>query len=348
MSTSHELRRDVIRHGGPIALLRAETHRFGARRFIQLLLALDLIAYLVIVGLVGTLHFGRVTDADRAQAQRQLDQIVTEQKQYYDECLKSPRPPGVPADAPPEVWCGMPPTPEGMPVEQFLPHTPFVFADGVPVGLILVTSAVAALFFLIGATWIGAEWSARTLMAQLFWETRRLRVLGAKLAVLTGAAVAATGVVALIWLGTARLLAATRGSMGTLPAHFWSDVAAQTGRSALLVVWAALLGFAVAHLTRGTGAALGVAFLYFAILEPAVSAFLPRVTPWTLGTNITALIAPGGTKVFLPDPGVGAQGQFEQTRELVIGNLRGGLVLAAVVLAILALGGWLFRRRDLT
>ena len=348
MSTSHELRRDVIRHGGPIALLRAETHRFGARRFIQLLLALALLAYLVIVGLLGALHFGRVTDADRAQAQRQVDQLVAEQNQYREQCLKGPRPPGTPEDATPDQWCGPALTAQDIPVDQFLPHTPFVFADGVPVGLLLVTSAVAALFFLIGATWIGAEWSARTLMALLFWETRRWRVLGAKLAVLTGAAVAATGITALIWLGTARLLAATRGSMGTLPAHFWREFAAQSGRSALLVIWAALLGFAVAHLTRGTGAALGVAFLYFAILEPAIGAFRPGWAPWLLNTNISALVTPGGTKIYLPDPGVGAQGQFEQMREVVIGNLHGGLVLGAVVLVILALGGWLFRRRDLT
>ena len=49
-----------------------------------------------------------------------------------------------------------------------------------------VLSAVLA--GLIGATWIGAEWSSRSLVALLFWVPQRMRVMGTKIAVLVGAA----------------------------------------------------------------------------------------------------------------------------------------------------------------
>ena len=40
--------------------------------------------------------------------------------------------------------------------------------------------------FLIGATWIGAEWSSRSIVALLFWVPQRMRVMGTKIAVLVG------------------------------------------------------------------------------------------------------------------------------------------------------------------
>ena len=40
-------------------------------------------------------------------------------------------------------------------------------------------------------------------------------------------------------------------------------------------------------------------------------------------------------------------GEVLQERVIELSNLRGGLTLAAYCLALLALGAWLFRRRDL-
>ena len=60
-----------------------------------------------------------------------------------------------------------------------------VFAPTVPcrrAGFVNFTAA--ALAVAIGATWIGAEWSSRTIVALLFWVPRRLQVMAATLAVL--------------------------------------------------------------------------------------------------------------------------------------------------------------------
>ena len=53
----------------------------------------------------------------------------------------------------------------------------------------------------------------------------------------------------------------------------------------LLTVLVALLGFGLTNLIRNTGAALGVGFVYFAIVETAVRALRPAWQPWLLSTN---------------------------------------------------------------
>lgn len=116
----------------------------------------------------------------------------------------------------------------------------------------------------------------------------------------------------------------------------------------LLVVIATLLGFGLANLLRNTGAALGVGFAYFAVIETALRALLPGVQPFLLSESALALIQQGGLTIFVEGPTVdAATGSFVEFSELVLSNLRGGLTLAAYLLVLLAVGTWLFRRRDL-
>ena len=57
----------------------------------------------------------------------------------------------------------------------------------------------------------------------------------------------------------------------------------------LLTVLAALLGFGLTNLTRNTGAALGIGFVYFAILETAIRILRPVWEPWLLSNNAVGL-----------------------------------------------------------
>ncbi len=57
------------------SLLRAELHRFRSRRFIQILLGLFVLGWIVAV-VIALLNFGVPTDADRADALAQLKQFV--------------------------------------------------------------------------------------------------------------------------------------------------------------------------------------------------------------------------------------------------------------------------------
>jgi hypothetical protein len=317
------------------SLLRAEARRFRSRRFIRLLLALALLGWLVAVA-VGLSHFGRPSPADLAAARQQVTQVVADSNAGRQQCLDDPQ---RPKDVPVEQTCGEPLTAADVPLDQFLPHPPFSLAQQGTSGALGFGAVAAVLGFLIGATWIGAEWSSRSLVALLFWEPRRLRVIGAKAGVLVGAT-ALLGVLAqAAWLAMVGILEVTAGDGGRLPAGFWSHLLALQGRSVLLTVLAALVGFGLANLVRNTGAALGAGFVYFAVVETAVRVLRPTWQPWLLSNDAVALMYPGGLRIWIQD---GAEG-----REYLIHNLPAGLTLGVVTAIVVGAGAVLFARRDL-
>ena len=73
------------------------------------------------------------------------------------------------------------------------------------------------LAFLIGATWIGAEWSTRSLVALLFWVPQRMKVMGVKLVVLVVASALFGVAVQALWLAMAGILNAAAGTDDALP-----------------------------------------------------------------------------------------------------------------------------------
>jgi hypothetical protein len=282
------------------SLLRAEAHRFSARRFIRWLLVLAVVAYVIIVTLVGLTQFSKPNAGVMEDAQRKLNQAVAEQNQFREQCLNDPN---RPSDVSEDEVCGPPATAENFGgIEQFIDHPPFRLVNELPNGAVAIGVASAMLAFLIGATYVGAEWSSRSMVALLFWEPRRIKVMAVKLAVTAAAAV--LGVLAqAVWWGTAEILARTRGDRGDLPVHFWSDLFGQQGRTVLFVVLAAWLGFGIANLIRNTGASLGVGFVYFAVIETAVRGFRPRWQEWLLTDNAAALVLNGGHKIFIYEGG---------------------------------------------
>lgn len=330
------------------SLVRAEVRRLRSRRFIQVLLLLALLGYLLVIGVASVNGFGKTTPDQLAAAQRNIADVVAEQNRFREQCLADPN---IPKDGPEaEFACGSPEpfTAENFPVEQFLDKQPFVLATNLPSGGLGVAAATAALAFLIGATWVGAEWSSRAMVALLFWEPRRFKVMRVKLGVLVGACVLLGTLGQALWWGTALVMADRLGSTGKLPPDFYSDLLGQQGRSVLLVVFAGLLGFGISNLVRNTGAALGVGFVYFAVVENAIRVFRDSWQPWLLTDNAAALVSNGGTRLFLDEGYVDPQGIYVSTgRVLVLTNLHGGLVLGAATAVLLTVGVLLFQRRDL-
>ena len=327
------------------SLLKAELHRFRARRFVQALFALAVLGWLAVT-LISLTQFGTPTAAELAAAEQEIDRIVAENERFAEECLANP-PTDLPPDLTVEEACGAGMTADDYDLGMFLSTPPFSMADGAVVGAVGFGAAGAALAFVLGATWIGAEWSTRSLVSLLFWETRRTRVVVSKLVVLVlGAAVLAVGLQA-AWLATASILDATAGDGRGLPAGFWGDLLGTQGRAVLLVVLAAVGGFGLTFLVRNTGAALGIGFVYFAIVETAVGAFRPTWQPWLLTNNAAGLLLPDGHTVFAFEETVDASGTIvSDTWEYVITNLQGGVLLGAVAAAAIAVGVLLFVRSD--
>ena len=317
------------------SLLRAEVHRFRSRRFIALLLLLGLALFLLVVTIIST-QVAKPSEAALQQARGKATELVAEQERFRQECL-SHLPPGQPEDS-----CGFV-GPSDLRAEDLLDKQPFRLADDARAGVGGVAGGTAALLFIIGATWIGAEWGSRNIVALLFWEPRRLRVVLTKLGVLVAAAAAVGLVAQALWLLAAKVLTATRGTSAGLADGFWGDLLAMQGRSVLLGVLVACFGFALANLIRNAGAALGIGFVYFAVVENFIRILRPRWQSGLISNNAVALVQPGGSSYFLDDRSPTAMGP----KEVVLSNLHGGLVLTVVAVALLALGTVLFVRRDL-
>jgi hypothetical protein len=333
----------AVRRAGFGSLLRSELHRFRSRRFIQVLLVLAVIGWLVAT-VIGLLNFGTPDDGDLADAQARLDQVVAEQQVYHDQCVADTD--HIPAGTSPEEFCGPTPTADnfGGP-EAFLDKAPFNFGQAGDAGALGVAALAAALAVAMGATWIGAEWSTRSIVALLFWVPRRLQVIGTKLIVLIGAA-ALFGVLAeAAWLATAGIWEAAVGSKEPFPEDFWSSLLQTQARGVLLVVLAAVLGFGLTNVVRNTGAALGIAFVYTAIAENLIRALRPHWEPWLLTSNALGLVMKGGyTIVYWNDGPIGPDGQ---PPEYYLGPLHAGLYLGVVALVLAGVGALLFAKRDL-
>jgi hypothetical protein len=316
-------------------LLRAEAHRFTARRFIQVLLGLAVLGWVGALGL-GFLNFASTTPERLAAAETSRQEQVDQSNVYRQDCLAS-----VPAGVSPDDFCGPPLVAEDLDLQYFLDPAPFSLGENGADGAVAFSAAASVLAFLVAATYVGAEWSSRSMSALLFWETRRPRVMGAKVAVVAVAS-ALIGVVAqLSWLAMAGIWQATVGDGAALPDHFWSTVLGAQGRGLLLTVFAGLLGFGLTNLVRNTGAALGVGFVYFAVLETAVRAVRPTWQPGLLTNNAAALVTPKGLTLY-----TGYDPITDESLTYHLGNLQAGVFMAVVTAVVVGVGVVLFSRRD--
>jgi len=320
-------------------LFGAELERLRRRRLVQVLVAIFFIG-LVAAGAI--IFFTHHTDTAKAQAAAQ--QAYENEQRYYDEMVAQMRAEGAPPEEiPPRAkFAGRP--------EDYFQDPRYRAVDYLPQLVTGVGVAWALFACMIGATFVGAEWAHKTMVALLFWEPRRLRVIGLKLAaLLTGVAVigAAAQILA---IGLGDLTARWRGTFEGIDAikgGFWAPLLASAGRGVLLALIAAAIGFAVANLVRHTAAVLGIAFVYFAILESTVAGLRPAWQPYLLATNIGAFLTRGGIDVQVPT-GLVTGSPEAMFRQVHLSSARGGLYLLAVAAVLVLISTALFRRRDLT
>ncbi|OMQ15794.1 hypothetical protein A7K94_0207030 [Modestobacter sp. VKM Ac-2676] len=222
VSTPPQADRPTVPAGRFSGLLRAEFQRFTARRFIRLLL---LVAALVWVGalVVGLLNYSSPSPERLAAAEQQRQEQIEASIEGRADCLEQVLPE---EGLTPEQLCGPPVRESDFSIDWFIDPPPFSFAENGAMGAASVGLLAAALAFLLGATFVGAEWSSRSMTNLLFWEPRRSRVLGAKAAVVAAAAVVLGVVAQVAWLVMAGTWQALVGDGRELPDGFWSEVVA--------------------------------------------------------------------------------------------------------------------------
>ena len=146
------------------------------------------------------------------------------------------------------------------------------------------------LWWLLGASFMGAEWHHRSITTLLTWEPRRSVAFGAKLgAVILGSFVGAVMVQAVVIIAFYPA-AAAHGGFGGVNGDWFRSVADVVARSAGISAMAGALGFAVATLGRNTAAAFGTGFVYLAVVENLIRGYRPQWRSWLIGENIAALM----------------------------------------------------------
>lgn len=173
----------------------------------------------------------------------------------------------------------------------FINTAPAPVSETVPRGdltWILMGSSMWLIFgaWVIGASFVGAEWQRGTMTTTLTWESRRGRVWGAKLmaaAIGTGLWYASLLVLLLAFLAPSLTLHG-RGSVDVV------GVSLVALRGGTLAVLAATCGGAVAMIGRTTAAAIGAGFAWFAVAEGFGRALRPQWVHWYVGENAGAFL----------------------------------------------------------
>jgi ABC-2 family transporter protein len=323
-------------------LFGAEVRRLASRRTFRYLLLAGL-AVLVLLGVLQAIHSSRDIAGAQARARRQA---------AADAARFAALPPGMvarckanlPADAPPDACAFRAPTADQL-YQGIYQDPRYSFAEHAPNVVVGIVLAASLLGFVIGASFIGAEWASGTMASLLTWEPRRLRVLVAKLGagivvvVVLGAVAIAAG------LAGSWLIAATRGTTAHTTSHSLALLIARGGRGLVLVALLTGAGTAISGFTRHTVAALVATVGYLVIVEIVLRGLRPGWVRWFLTANAAAALT-GRTRLPIPPP-AGGFVPFGAQRVFVLHAGRGFLYLAALLVALVGIWVFTFTRRDI-
>jgi hypothetical protein len=158
------------------------------------------------------------------------------------------------------------------------------------------TAPLVLLAWVVGATFVGAEWHAGTMAVTLTWEPRRIRLFLAKLVAVLLFVFVATIVVQAV-LG----LALTPGALRSPPEQFgcfgpcdqgatFGEAAAIVLRGAALSSVMAALGFSLASVGRNTAASVGVGFAYLLVAEGLLAGLVDWIRPILITPNAITFV----------------------------------------------------------
>jgi hypothetical protein len=154
-----------------------------------------------------------------------------------------------------------------------------------------VTFLTFVLGLVLGASAVAASWQTGTITTILTWEPRRWRWFTARLIVVY-VGVSAIVLLLMAFLSAGVWLAASlRGSTAGADPAFWGDVLLTWVRISAIASVAAMIGGGIAAVGRHTAGAIGVVFVYLAVIEGLIRGLRPRWTPWLLGENIVTFVS---------------------------------------------------------
>ncbi|MBU2663187.1 ABC transporter permease [Actinoplanes bogorensis] len=242
-----------------MSLYSAETKRLTKRRFTRLfLLGMTLILLAIAAGMFFVNQKAGPEQIASAKAQSQADyqRAVEQYNQDKTQCQADQGTPN--AGRWPTNCEGLyEPTQDDFQYQWNMPPT-FDFRENFPNMVTTLAALLALVAFIVGASFVGAEWSSGGMMNLLLWRPQRLKVLGTKLAALLVFFTALTVVFSAVWTGLFVGIAELRGSTDSMTSGAWQSIGLMELRGLALVLVGAAVGFGLASLGRHTAMALGV------------------------------------------------------------------------------------------
>jgi hypothetical protein len=339
-----------------MSLIRAERRRLFKRRFTRLMLVI-VIAVLAIIAVSFSLNSHKRSPAALAVAEQQARANYEESKRMYDQMISEcqaavARGEQTTGKYPPNCDAGGlgGPQPEFFQAEWYLPYE-FNFRNEFG-GMIFVFAGILGLLaYVVGASFIGAEWHSGGMMNLLLWRPRRVPVLLTKLGTLLGGVLGIGLVLGALWTVAFWLIGTYDGSTGKLTAGVWRSFALTGARGVGLALALAVVGFGLATIGRHTAMALGVAIgaVVAGEIGLRITLSLLQVRMYERFIPSTYAIAWFNKKWTIYDyrACVFSQGEC-QPKHLVITWQHSAVVMSVATALVLALAIWTTQRRDVT
>ncbi len=317
-------------------LVPLELRRFFWRRLTRV----SCVGLLVVMGFAVFAIHQQASDSTPARVQER----VQEQQRQCQEAQAQARQNDPAAD----LGCS------GITAESFASDEQVGFVPLVRQGVSGLALVLAFVGYLVGAGFVAAELTTGSMATWLTFEPRRLRVFASKhVAVALGMLPVSLAALAVFVGG---VYASTRlvDVVGPVSADQRGDLLGLALRTVVVTSAAAVGGAVLGTLTRHTAAALGVAIGYAILVEGFLAAlitrFVPDPVPWLVQPNFQAWVSRGYTYRNLDSsacagPGGGPACQPVE-RTLEFGHA--SLYLGVLVAVALALGAWVFQRRDVS
>lgn len=333
-----------------MSLYKTELRRLVKRRFTRWM-ALVALLVLVAIALGTALSNTKIGPEQLAAAERMAEENYRESlahhQEFIEECKRSKE--SGRSDFSEDCEAYPPPSREDFLVEWYLPPT-FDFRNEFGEYILAFAAILAVIAFVLGASFVGAEWASGGMMNLLLWRPQRLRVLLAKAAALLTGVTGFTVVAALAWTAAFWVIAKYRGISVGMTSGAWKSFALTELRGLLLVLVAGLVGFALASVGRHTamalGAALGVVVVgQFGLGMVLMMANVRYFEMWLLPTYVLAWIQKKVTLIDYNSCDYSAGYCQPKTMDIVWQDA--GLLFSAIVVLLFGVAMWMMRRRDI-
>ncbi len=339
-----------------MSLYRTELRRLVKRRFTRWMTLLGLLVLATVV--VGVfLSNQKIDAAARVKAEAAAEQQYQEQVRWAEqervacEAAKSGGTATDPGRFPDDCAMISAPPRDSVQADWFLPST-FDFRESFGFTLLPLAAILTLVGFVVGASFVGAEWSTGGMMNLLLWRPKRLTVLLTKLAALLTGLLALALATTALWFGSFWLIATLRGSTEKMTPGAWQSFALTGLRGMALVLVGATLGFALASLGRHTAMALGGAIAVMVVGQFGLAVLLELAgvrfaEAWLLPTYAVAWMQ---KKVTLENWQACQTTYFGECKPetLEITWQQSSVLLGVSLVVVLGGALWAMRRRDIS